>query len=67
MEFGVFMPNGSNGYVVSKAIGSYAPTYKHQRSIAIEAERQQFSFLLPMIKFRGFGGATGYWLSLIHI
>ena len=61
MEFGVFMPNGSNGYVVSKAIGSYAPTYKHQRSIAIEAERQQFSFLLPMIKFRGFGGATGYW------
>tara|TARA_Y100001970_G_scaffold124859_1_gene154569 strand:+ start:16483 stop:17529 length:1047 start_codon:yes stop_codon:yes gene_type:complete len=61
MKFGVFLPNGSNGYVLSEALEPYLPTYEHQRSIVIEAEKQGLSFALPMIKFRGFGGATGYW------
>ena len=61
MKFGVFLPNGSNGYVLSKALKPYLPTYEHQKQITIEAEKQGLSFALPMIKFRGFGGATGYW------
>ena len=61
MDFGVFMPNGSNGYVISEAIQPYLPDYKHQKAIALEAEKQGFSFALPMIKFKGFGGSTGYW------
>ena len=61
MKFGVFLPNGSNGYVLSEALKPYLPTYKHLKAICIEAEQQGLSFALPMIKFRGFGGATGYW------
>ena len=61
MKFGVFLPNGSNGYVLSEAIKPYVPTYEHLKSITLEAERQGLSFALPMIKFKGFGGSTGYW------
>tara|TARA_Y100000588_G_scaffold91078_2_gene98261 strand:+ start:254 stop:1312 length:1059 start_codon:yes stop_codon:yes gene_type:complete len=61
MKFGVFLPNGSNGYVLSEAIKPYIPTYNHLSSISIEAEKQGLSFALPMIKFRGFGGTTGFW------
>ena len=61
MKFGVFLPNGSNGYVLSDAIKPYFPTYDHLSAISIEAENQGLSFALPMIKFKGFGGSTGFW------
>ena len=61
MKFGVFLPNGSNGYVLSEAIEPYLPTFEHQKAIVIEAEKQGLSFALPMIKFKGFGGSTGFW------
>ena len=61
MKFGVFLPNGSNGYVLSEAIEPYLPTFEHQKTIVIEAEKQGLSFALPMIKFKGFGGSTGFW------
>ena len=61
MKFGVFLPNGSNGYIPSKASPVYMPTYAHNRAITLEAERQGLDFVLSMMKFRGFGGETGYW------
>ncbi len=61
MKFGVFLPNGSNGYIVSKAAPTYLPTFEHNRAISVEAERQNLDFVLSMMKFRGFGGETGYW------
>ena len=61
MKFGIFLPNGSNGYIPSLAAPRYLPTFQHNLAIAQEAERQGFDFLLSMMKFRGFGGATGYW------
>ena len=61
MKFGVFLPNGSNGYIPSAASPLYAPTYAHNLAIAREAERQGLDFVLSMMKFRGFGGSTGYW------
>ncbi len=60
-QFGVFLPNGSNGYMMSKACEPYAPTYEHNMAITLEAERQGLNFVLPMMKFRGFGGETGCW------
>ena len=60
-QFGVFLPNGSNGYMMSKACEPYAPTYEHNMAITLEAERQGLDFVLPMMKFRGFGGETGCW------
>ena len=61
MKFGVFLPNGSNGYIPSAASPLYAPTYAHNLAIAREAEHQGLDFVLSMMKFRGFGGSTGYW------
>lgn len=60
-EFGVFLPNGSNGYMMSRACAPYSPSFEHNRAIAVEAEAQGLDFLLPMMKFRGFGGDTGCW------
>jgi pyrimidine oxygenase len=61
MDFGVFLPNGSNGYIPSTTSPRYLPTYQHNRVITIEAERQGLDFVLSMMKFRGFGGESGYW------
>ena len=44
MKFGVFLPNGSNGYIMSKAIPPYMPTWELNRDITLEAERLGFDF-----------------------
>lgn len=61
MKFGIFLPNGSNGYVISKEAPLYPPTFRHNLEITQEAERLGLDFVLSMTKFKGFGGATGYW------
>ncbi|MBX9605928.1 MAG: LLM class flavin-dependent oxidoreductase [Gammaproteobacteria bacterium] len=61
MKFGVFLPNGSNGYIPSAGSPVYLPTYQHNLDISLEAERVGLDFVLSMMKFRGFGGDTGYW------
>jgi pyrimidine oxygenase len=61
MKFGVFLPNGSNGYIISHNSPVYSPTFAHNRDITLEAERQGLDFVLSMMKFRGFGGPTKYW------
>lgn len=66
MKFGVFLPNGSNGYLLSSAAPLYEPTFKHNLEISLEAERQGLDFVLSMMKFRGFGGKTGYWDSCLE-
>ncbi|MGR8919772.1 MAG: LLM class flavin-dependent oxidoreductase [Gammaproteobacteria bacterium] len=61
MKFGVFLPNGSNGYIPSAGSPVYPPTFRHNLEISLEAERQGLDFVLSMMKYRGFGGETGYW------
>ena len=61
MKFGVFLPNGSNGYIMSKAVPPYLPTWELNKETTLEAERQGLDFVLSMMKFRGFGGETGHW------
>jgi len=48
MKFGVFLPNGSNGYIISKAIPPYLPTWELNQAVTIEAERQGLDFVLSM-------------------
>lgn len=61
MQFGIFLPNGSNGYILSKGSPLYLPTYDHLLEITKESERFGLDFVISMIKFRGFGGPTGFW------
>ncbi len=61
MKFGVFLPNGSNGYIPSTAAPRYLPSWQHNLDITLESERQGLDFVLSMMKYRGFGGESGYW------
>jgi pyrimidine oxygenase len=66
MKFGVFLPNGSNGYIPSAGSPVYEPTYQHNLEISLAAEKHGLDFVLSMMKFRGFGGETGYWDSCLE-
>jgi len=66
VKFGVFLPNGSNGYIPSKGSPVYEPTFAHNLAISQAAEHHGLDFVLSMMKFRGFGGETGYWDSCLE-
>lgn len=61
MKFGVFLPSARNGFTISEAAPLYDPSFEHNLAVTQEAERQGFSFALAMMKWKGFGGTTGYW------
>jgi pyrimidine oxygenase len=65
MKIGVFLPNGQNGYIISRNSPQYVPTWDHMLAITRESEAVGLDFILSMIKFRGFGGDTGYWDSCL--
>ena len=49
MKFGVFLPNGSNGYLMTTAIKPYLPTWELNKAITLEAEKQGLDFVLSMM------------------
>ena len=61
MELGVFLPTGSRGYIISTSAPANEPSYALNRHVVQTAERHGFGFALSMVKFRGFGGPSGFW------
>lgn len=61
MDFGVFIPIGNNGWLISEAAPQYKPSFELNKEIVQKAEAAGFDFALSMIKFRGFGGKTEFW------
>ncbi|SFR12311.1 pyrimidine utilization protein A [Poseidonocella sedimentorum] len=61
MDIGVFLPNGRNGYLISKAGPQFDPSYRHHLEIVKKMEACGMDFGLAMIKFSGFGGETQFW------
>ena len=61
MDFGVFLPIGNNGWLLSTTAPQYKPTFDLNREIVQLAEKHGFTFALSMIKFRGFGGPSQFW------
>ena len=61
MDFGVFIPIGNNGWLISENSPQYRPSFELNKRVVLEAERQGFAFALSMIKLRGFGGKTEFW------
>ena len=61
MEIGVFIPIGSNGWIVSTTSPQYNPSFELNKQTTLNAERYGFDFALSMIKLRGFGGKSGFW------
>ena len=61
MEVGVFIPIGSNGWLVSTTSPQYQPSWELNREVTLTAERYGMEFALSMVKLRGFGGPSGFW------
>ncbi len=61
MELGVFIPIGSNGWLISKTSPRYQPTFALNRDTVLKAEQYGFEFALSMVKLRGFGGESEFW------
>jgi pyrimidine oxygenase len=61
MDLGIFIPIANNGWIMSKHSPQFMPSFDLNRTIAQKAEAHGFSFLLSMVKLRGFGGPTEFW------
>lgn len=66
VELGVFMPVGSNGFLLSKRTPRYDPTFALHREIAELAEGFGLDYLFWMGKWMGFGGESQFWRSTIE-
>jgi len=66
LELGVFMPVGSNGFLMSKAAPRYHPDFALHKAIARTAERVGLDYVFSMGKWMGFGGETGFWQETIE-
>ena len=60
-DLGVFIPIGSNGWLISTTSPQYKPTFELNREIVQKAEHYGFEFALSMVKLRGFGGKSEFW------
>ena len=61
MDIGVFIPIGSNGWLISTTSPRYKPSFELNREVVQRAEKYGFEFALSMIKLRGFGGESEFW------
>lgn len=60
-EYGIFLPIGSGGWIVSETAPHPEATYEYNREAAVLAEAHGFDFIMSMGKWRGYGGTTGHW------
>lgn len=61
MDLGVFIPIGSNGWLISTTSPRYQPSFALNRDVVQLAEKYDFQFALSMVKLRGFGGESEFW------
>jgi len=61
MDIGVFIPIGSNGWLISTTSPRYRPSFELNRIVTQKAESYGLEFALSMIKLRGFGGVSEFW------
>ncbi|HTQ25950.1 MAG TPA: LLM class flavin-dependent oxidoreductase [Candidatus Binataceae bacterium] len=60
LKLGLFGTNCSNGLTVSHAETTYRATWEHSLAIARHAEAMGFEMLVPIARWRGFGGTTDF-------
>lgn len=61
LEIGVFLPIAKNGFVFSRNVPPYVPSYRDNLAISLAAERAGLDYVFSMAKWRGFGGPTQFW------
>ena len=60
LKLGIFGTNVSNGCAISTAPTSFVPTFEHNLEIARKAERYGIEALVPVGRWKGFGGKTDF-------
>ncbi len=60
MKLGVFGQNVSHGCCITLAETTFEPTYEHSVTIARKADALGFELLVPVGRWRGFGGPTDF-------
>jgi pyrimidine oxygenase len=66
LQLGVFLPNASNGFLISGTAQQYAPSFQMNKEISVLAEALGLDYVFSMSKWRGFGGSTGFWESTLE-
>ncbi len=61
LMFGVFLPLGNGGWIISENTPKIDASYELNRNAAILSDRLGFDFILSMMKWRGYGGTTNHW------
>ncbi|MGN9841861.1 LLM class flavin-dependent oxidoreductase [Nonomuraea sp. H19] len=60
-EYGIFLPIGSGGWMLSTTAPHPEATYAYNKRAALHAEAIGLDFIMSMAKWRGFGGTTDHW------
>jgi pyrimidine oxygenase len=60
VEFGVFLPVGQGGFVVSTQRPPTPATYAYNRQVTRLAEELGLGFVISQARWRGFGGPSGH-------
>ena len=60
-EYGVFLPIGNGGWLVSTTAPHPEATYAYNKQVALDAEAAGLDFIMSMAKWKGFGGSTDHW------
>jgi pyrimidine oxygenase len=60
-EYGVFLPIGNGGWMLSTTAPHPEATYAYNKQVAVDAEEAGLDFIMSMAKWRGFGGTTDHW------
>ena len=60
-EYGIFLPIGNGGWLVSTTAPHPDGSYEYNKRAAVLAEEAGLDFVMAMAKWRGFGGSTDHW------
>jgi pyrimidine oxygenase len=65
-DFGVFLPVANGGWIVSDTTPRLDGLYSQNRAAAVLADQIGLDFIMSMAKFRGFGGETDHWGTVLE-
>ena len=66
VEFGVFLPVGQGGFVMSTNRPPTPATYDHNREITMLAEDMGLGFVISLAQWRGFGGKSEHGENILE-
>ena len=66
VEFGVFLPVGQGGFVMSTNRPPTPATYEHNRKITMLAEELGLGFVISLAQWRGFGGPSEHGENILE-